>query len=163
MVGLVSPGMIKNIGRFDLLMGFLIRNGVTHVAVLRNWFEVVNMNPMYQTDPVHPEVMQVFRFDRVHTHFTAQDATKLNDAGEYYLSGGNVSYAFQLFRQAFALDPQSARSNFLIGKTAFLLGDTNTAKQRFRIVSDLQPDYPGLQQEVSAIRSTGMGNVDLRN
>lgn len=158
MVGLVSPEMIANIGRFDLLTEFLIKSGVTHIAVLRNWFEIVNMNPLYQTDPAHPEVMQVFRFDRVHTHFTSQDATRLNDAGEYYLSAGNASYAFQLFRQSFMLDPQSARTNFLIGKTALLLGDTDLGKQRFSVAEALQSDYPGLKAAMFALDSAGTVN-----
>ena len=147
MVGLVSPEMINNIGRFDLLREFLVKSGVTHIAVLKNWFEIVNMNPLFQTDPTHPEVMQVFRFDPARSHFTSQEATRLNDAGEYYLSVGNVAYAFQIFRQSLQLDPQSARTNFLVGKAAHMLGDTALARQRFMIARELQPDYPGLHQE----------------
>ena len=147
MVGLVSPDMIKNIGRFDLLRGFLIKSKVTHLAVLKNWFEIVNENPLMQTDPANPEIMQVFRFDPGRTHFTSQDATRLNDAGEHYLSSGNITYAFQIFRQSLTLDPQSARTNFLIGKAALLLKDTALAKQRFKLVEQLQPDYPGLRDE----------------
>jgi arabinofuranosyltransferase len=152
MVGLVSPEMIKNIGRFDLLKEFLVKSKVTHIAVLKNWFEIVNENPLMQTDPTSPEVMQVFRFDPERTHFTSQEATRLNDAGEYYLSAGNAAYAFQIFRQSLGLDPQSARTNFLIGKAALLLRDTALAWQRFNIVGRLQPDYPGLSDEVSNLR-----------
>lgn len=144
MVGLVSPEMIQNIGRFDLLMQFLTRSRVTHLAVLRNWFEVVNMRPLFETDPVHPEVMQVFAFDPARTHFTSQEATRLNDAGEYYLAGGNAAYALQIFRRALLLDPQSARSNYLVGKAAQVAGDTVLAQQMFKNALLLQPDYPGL-------------------
>jgi len=150
MVGLVSPDMIRNIGRFDLLRDFLIKSGTTHLAVLKNWFEIVNTNPLYQTDPAHPEVMQVFRFDPVRTHFTSQEATRLDDAGEYYLSAGNVPYAFQIFRRSLVLDPQSARTNFLFGKAARILGDTTIAWQRLKLVEQLQPDYPGLQDQLSS-------------
>ncbi len=146
MVGLVSPEMINNIGRFDLLMQFLVRSKVTHLAVLRNWFEVVNEQPLFETDPTHPEIMEVFRFDPARTHFTSQEATRLNDAGEYYLATGNPSVALQLFRRALTLDPQSARSNFLVGRALQTLGDTATARTMFRNALGLQPDYPSLQQ-----------------
>ena len=63
MMGLVSPDMINNIGRFDLLKKFLVKNGTTHIATLRNWFEVVNMKPLFQTDPRYLEIMEVFPFD----------------------------------------------------------------------------------------------------
>jgi hypothetical protein len=145
MVGLVSPEMINNIGRFDLLMQFLVRSKVTHLAVLRNWFEVVNERPLFETDPTHPEIMEVFRFDPARTHFTSQEATRLNDAGEYYLASGNPSVALQLFRRALTLDPQSARSNFLVGSALQSLGDTVKAQTLFRNALALQPDYPSLQ------------------
>jgi hypothetical protein len=144
MVGLVSPDMINNIGRFDLLMNFLVKHKTTHVATLRNWFEIVNTKALFQTDSAHPEIMEVFQFDPGRTHFTSQEATKLNDAGEYYLLMGNISTAMQIFRQSFQLDPQSARTNFLIGKAARLLGDLKITDERFAIVHQLQPDYPGL-------------------
>jgi tetratricopeptide (TPR) repeat protein len=151
MVGLVSPDMINNIGRFDLLMKFLIQHKTTHVATLRNWFEIVNTRALFQTDPAHPEIMEVFQFDPGHTHFTSQEATRLNDAGEYYLLLGNVSTALQIFRQSFLLDPQSARTNFLIGKAARSLGDLKTAEERFTIVRQLQPDYPKIAEQMADV------------
>jgi tetratricopeptide (TPR) repeat protein len=151
MVGLVSPDMINNIGRFDLLMNFLVQHKTTHVATLRNWFEIVNTRALFQTDPAHLEIMEVFRFDPGRTHFTSQEATKLNDVGEYYLLLGNVSTALQIFRQSFLLDPQSARTNFLIGRTARSLGDLNTAQERFFIVRQLQPDFPEIAEKIAGL------------
>jgi hypothetical protein len=151
MVGLVCPDMINNIGRFDLLMNFLIKHKTTHIATLRNWFEIVNTKALFQTDLAYPEIMEVFQFDPVRTHFTSQEATKLNDAGEYYILIGNVSTAMQIFRQSFLLDPQSARTNFLIGKTARLLGDLKTAEERFAIVRKLQPDYPEIAEQIAGL------------
>ena len=145
MVGLVSPEMINNIGRLDLLMQFLVRSRVTHVAVLRNWFEIVNVRPLFETDPARPEVMGVFPFDREHLHFTTQDAARLDDAGEFYLAKGDPSTALQAFKRSYSIDPRSARTSFLIGTVARTLGDSVTAKAMFRNTLLLQPDYPGLQ------------------
>jgi hypothetical protein len=154
MVGLVSPDMINNIGRFDLLMNFLVKHKTTHIAALRNWFEIVNTNALFQTDPAHPEIMEVFQFDPGRTHFTSQDATRLNDAGEYYLLLGNVATALQIFRQSFSLDPQSARTNFLIGKAAHSLGDLKTAQERYFVVRQLQPDYPEIEEQIAGLEKT---------
>ena len=145
MVGLVSPEMIKNIGRLDLLMQFLVQSKVTHVAVLRNWFEIVNVRPLFVTDPAHPEIMEVFPFDRAHLHFTTQEATRLNDAGEFYLSKGDASTALQVFKRSYAIDPRSARTTFLIGNALLRLGDSVGARVMIRNTVALQPDYPGLQ------------------
>ena len=144
MVGLVSPEMINNIGRFDLLTQFLERSKVRYVAALKNWFEIANENPVFETDPLHPEVMEVYPFDPKRMHFTPQDATRLNDAGEYYLSSGNAAAAMQLLKRSYTLDPRSARTNFLLGVTLRTLNDTASSRQMFRNARLLQPDYPGL-------------------
>jgi len=151
MVGLVSPEMINNIGSIDLLMKFLVRNQATHLAVLRDWFEIVNMKPLFQTDPLHPEIMEVFPFSPERTHFTPQKAAYLNDRGEYLLSLGNASYAMMIFKQSLLLDPQSARTNFLFGKTALALGDLKMAQEEFIITSQLQPDFPGIKEQLAAL------------
>src|ERR1041384_2416945 len=89
MVGLVSPEMIDNIGSLDKLMRFLIRRKVTRLAVLRNWFEVVNENPLFQTDELSPEIMEVFPFDPARTHFTPGVVGEMTGSAEYYLSKGD--------------------------------------------------------------------------
>ena len=147
MVGLVSPEMTKNIGRFDLLTQFLVKSKVTHVATLRNWFEIVNEQPLFRTDLAHPEIMEVFPFDPRRAHFTSQEATRLNDAGEYYLSAGNSSLALQLFRRSLSLDPRSARTAYLVGFASWKMGDTVSARAMFRNAFVLQPDYPGLAEK----------------
>lgn len=149
MVGLVSPDMINNIGRFDLLVNLLVKHKTTYIATLRNWFEIVNARALFQTDPAHPEIMEVFQFIPGRTHFTSQEATRLNDAGEYYLLQGNASAALQIFRQSYLLDPQSARTNYLIGKAARSLGDLKTAQERFSIVFQLQPDFPEIAEQIT--------------
>ncbi len=144
MVGLVSPAMIDNIGSFNGLMKFLIHSQATHVATLKNWFEIVNVNPLFTTEPGQVEVMGVFPFDPLRTHFTPQDAMRLNDLGERYLASGSFTTAAQIFRQSFQLDPQSARTEYLLAKSALLLGDTAAARRLFDIVLQIQHDYPGI-------------------
>jgi tetratricopeptide (TPR) repeat protein len=148
MVGLVSPEMIDNIGRYDLLMKFLIHNRPTHLAVLRNWFEIVNQNPLFQTDPAYPEIMEVFLFDPARLHFMQQQASRLDDAGEYFLSRGDALYARQYFQQSLLIDPRSARTHVLLGRAARILGDTAAAHLQFTAANMLQPDYPGLSEDI---------------
>jgi len=154
MVGLVSPEMIHNIGRTDLLMKFLVQHRATHLAVLRDWFEVANMKPLFQTDPLHLEIMEVFPFNSQFTHFTSPEATHWNDVGEYYLSMGNDSTAIMLFKRSLLIDPKSARTNFLLGKTALALGDLKEAREKFMITSQLQPDFPGINEQLAALEKT---------
>ncbi|HSQ76389.1 MAG TPA: tetratricopeptide repeat protein, partial [Bacteroidota bacterium] len=140
MVGLVSPGMIENIGNFDRLVGFLGRNRVTHLAVLRNWFEVANQNPLFTTDEKTPEIMQVYTFDPLRCHFTPQNVSELVSRGAYHLSIGEVQTGGAMLEEALRLDPRSARANFHFGVALLSIGRNEEAERAIRTALDLQPD-----------------------
>jgi hypothetical protein len=140
MVGLVSPGMIENIGSFDRLKAFLTRNQVTHLAVLRNWFEVSNQNALFHTDEQTPEIMEVFAYDVSRTHFTPQDASSLASQGIYYLSIGQIRQAGPLLQQSVGLDPQSARARCFLGLALLSAGKSAEAEREIRTALMLQPD-----------------------
>jgi tetratricopeptide (TPR) repeat protein len=140
MVGLVSPGMIDNIGSFDRLRTFLIRNHVTHLAVLRNWFEVINQNPLFMTDERKPEIMEVFRFDPSRTHFTPQNAALMTGQARYLLSVGQVERAGPMLEQSLRIDPQSARTHCAMGLALLAAGREAEAEREIRTALSLQPD-----------------------
>jgi len=146
MLGLVSPEMIENIGSIDRLMDFLLRNHPTHIAVLRNWFEITNVRPVFQTDVAHPEIMEVFVFDPGRLHFAPHGATMMNDAAERYLAVGDAGTAIRYLQQSLMMDAGSARTHYLAGVAALRLGNVPAAKEQFRIVRGIEPDYPGLNE-----------------
>jgi len=139
MVGLVSPEMIANLHNLDSLVAFLARRHVTHLAVLRNWFEVVNVNPVFQTDEAHPEVMEVFRFDPAHMHFMGGNASAMERAGLLYLARGDPGRAVFVLSRAAQLDPVSARLRFNLGVALLASGRTADADGAFQGALELQP------------------------
>ena len=145
MVGLVSPGMIENIGSYDRLVAFLGRNRVTHLAVIRNWFDVANQNPLFTTDEKTPEIMQVFTFDPLRCHFTPGNVGELVSRGAYHLSIGEVQKGGAMLEEALRLDPRSARANFHFGVALLSIGRNDEAERAIRTALDLQPDaWPAL-------------------
>ena len=141
MVGLVSPEMIDNIGSLDKLMRFLIRRKVTHLAVLRNWFEVVNENPLFQTDELSPEIMEVFPFDPARTHFTPGVVGEMTGSAEYYLSKGDPRSARSILEQSLRSDPRSSRTHYLLGRAYLELGDPENADGEIREALRLHPRF----------------------
>jgi tetratricopeptide (TPR) repeat protein len=141
MVGLVSPGMIERIGSLDRLRQFLIMQKATHVAVLRNWFEVVNQNPIYKTDERYPEILEIFAFDPVRTHFTPQNVTSVTEAARMDLTTGNTQEAVRLLEWAVQADPQSSRAQYLLGVADFAAGDLEKAKVPMRKALELHPEF----------------------
>lgn len=152
MVGLVSPEMIKNLMLTDSLIAFMVRNKVTHFATLQSWFPITNSNPMFQTDPKHPEVMEVYKFIPERFHISSQRALKLNGLAELYLEMGNAMYALEMLKQSLSIDPLSAPANFLMAKAARQLGNTQLFKERLLIAYQLQPDLPGLEEELKNLK-----------
>jgi tetratricopeptide (TPR) repeat protein len=140
MVGLVSPDMIENIGSYDRLKQFLARHNVTHLAVLRNWFEVVNQNPVFQTDERTPEIMEVFRFDPSRTHFTPRNAGMLTAQGAYFLSTGQVQRAGPILEESLRMDPQSAPAHCYLGLALLAIGKDADAEREISTALALHPD-----------------------
>ena len=141
MVGLISPEMIDNIGNLDKLRQFLAAKKTTHLAVLRNWFEVANVNPIFQTDERFPEIMEVFEVDPAHVHFTPGPAGRMNAVAAYYLSAGDIQRAGPMLEQSLRIDPQSSRTHFLLANAFAAVGKLDEAEQELRTAINLHPSY----------------------
>jgi tetratricopeptide (TPR) repeat protein len=141
MVGLISPDMIPNIGSLDKLRAFLTRHGVTHLAVLRNWFEIDNEPLLFSTGEEHPEVVDILPFHPHGSHFVPQDATRARDAARYYYSIGDYGQAAEILRQTVRLDPGSAKTFFWYGMTLLSAGKTDDASSMFAKAIQLYPAY----------------------
>lgn len=140
MVGLISPEMIENIGRLDKLLEYLQHQRVTHLAVLRTWFDITNVHPLFVTNELRPEIMEVFRFDPDRMHFTNQTASMLSERARLELVAGNVQQAGAMLEQALQYDANSARIHLLLGRALILVGRLDDADREFTIALRLQPD-----------------------
>jgi tetratricopeptide (TPR) repeat protein len=141
MVGLVSPGMIERIGDLGRLREFLIENGVTHLALLRNWFEVVNIQPLFQTSELTPEIMEVFSFDPDRVHFTSSQVAWLTSTGWQYLGRGDVNQGGAMLERAVTLDPKSSRAHHELGWAFVMTGQFERADAEFKEAVTLFPEY----------------------
>lgn len=140
MVGLISPEMIQNIGRIDRLLEYLKGQNVTHLAVLRSWFEIDNVHPLFVTDELRPEIMEVFRFDPGRMHFTNQTASMLSERARLELAAGNIPPAGAMLEQALQYDANSARIHLLLGRALMQVGRLDDADRAFVVALRLQPD-----------------------
>lgn len=145
MVGLVSPEMIEHIGDLQYLTKYLERQRVTHLALLRNWFEVTNQNPIFKTDERTPEIMEVFPYRRGVTHLMPQMASAMNGQAAYLMQRGQYIDAFRYLEQSYKADPQSVRTLSLLGLAAIALGDTTRGIQALESALSMQNDFvPGI-------------------
>jgi len=141
MVGLVTPEIIPRIGNMELLKEFLREQGVTHLALLRNWFEVVNATPLFQTNELTPEIMEVFTFDPDRLHFTTSQVAWLTATGWYFLARGDVQQGGPIVEKAVELDSLSSRAHHHFGWALLQIGEIDRAEQEFRKSIELFPAY----------------------
>lgn len=139
MVGLVSPEMIPNLHNLDSLREFLVRRHVTHLAVLRNWFEIVNVDPLFQTDEARPEIMEVFLFDPARLHIVPDKAVRIEQLGLSYLAGGDAGTAIRLLNAAIRLDPLSSRLHLNLGVALLSAGKIPEAEASLERALAIQP------------------------
>jgi len=138
MVGLISPEMISRIGNLDALIAFMNAKKVTHLALLRNWFEADNVERIFTTDPDAPEIMEVFRYDPKSIHFVGRDVGEILESGRYYRSIGDLRAAGSYFAQAVRRDPRSSTAHALLGEV-FLQSDNDNARNEFDLSLRLNP------------------------
>jgi hypothetical protein len=142
MVGLVSPKMIATIGQPDRVRERLIHEGVTHLAVLRNWFRLVNQRPLFQTDPTTPEIMEVFAFDRALTHLTPPVAAHLSSQALEALNAGDALAAQHLLQRAIGIDPTSAVTHHMLAQAFLMDGNLNQATHEVEVALRIEPTSP---------------------
>lgn len=157
MVGLVSPAMIPSIGSFDGLKRFLMKEKVTHLAVLRNWFEIDNQRVLFRTDEAAPEVMEVMEFDPRTVHFVPQNVTRMLDAASEALVRGNPEPASRAVQQALAIDSRSSRAHLLAARLLAAAGRHAEAIEQARIAARLRPSYEDAERLLATLAAPGAG------
>jgi Tfp pilus assembly protein PilF len=141
MVGLIDPEMIQNIGNIDKMKEFLVRGKVTHLALLRNWFEVVNVNPLFQTNEQTPEIMEVFEFDPSLMHMTSTEVSWLTARGWEFLIRGDARQGGPLVEQAVQRDSLSSRAHHHFGWALMMVGEFGRSEAELRKAIALHPSY----------------------
>lgn len=116
-VGVVRPEAVRHLnepGYLGYLQEMFGRERVSHLAVLRNWLEVSNVEPYFVADPT-PEILEVYPWVPGRTHLMPRAASRLNEAGSLRLQSGDPEGAADAFRRSLGVDPQSARTRLLLG------------------------------------------------
>lgn len=141
MVGLISPEMVEHIGDLQALKTFLIKSGATHVAVLRNWFEITNQLPLYVSDERYPEIMEIFDFSAERTHFAPGITSRLNEQAHFAFQRGDLQQAFQLVYQSLQIDNESAKTHFYLGLIYNAGKRDSLAEVECKTALRLNPEY----------------------
>jgi arabinofuranosyltransferase len=142
MVGLVSPEIINKMkaGFIGYLNNYLIEKKADYLVTLRNWFEVVNDNPVFV--PVNePEIIEIYKFKPHKTHILDGQASVIIQQGLEYLNARDYANAERTFLQALAADPISSRTNFILGYFYISAGQSAKGEEYLNKALSIFPDF----------------------
>lgn len=151
MVGLIQPDAIPHLHRPDyqeFLREFFAREQVTHLAVLRNWIEVSNVDPLFTADP-RPEILEVFPWTP-QTHLVAEPAAVLNQRASFEMSRGNAAGAVEHLQRSLQVDPESARTWMLLGAAYEVARNFPAAEAADREALKRHPTSPVYQARLAS-------------
>jgi tetratricopeptide (TPR) repeat protein len=143
MVGLVTPELIQHLNdkNFSLFIkDYLSKNKVTHIAALKNWFEIVNDNPVYV--PINKfEILEIYKFNPEQTHIQPRETSYLNEQAIQFAQRNDLASSIRYLQQSLSLDPASSKTNFLIGAVYEAAKDNASAETYFRKTLTIFPNY----------------------
>jgi hypothetical protein len=139
--GVVSPQVVPALGDFAALTAILRGERIDYIATLREQFEVVNAAPVFTSDPLHSEVMEIVPTAGGHTHLMTPVASALNAEAVKALQYQQPEAAIRALRQSVQIDGSSSRTMSLLGLAMLGARDSASAVIAFREALRIFPDY----------------------
>jgi tetratricopeptide (TPR) repeat protein len=156
LAGLVSPELINkllDINYVNQARDFMKQQGVTHLAVLQEWFRVVNQTPLFTTaDKTAPggETMEIYKFNPESTHILRGDVKDMVMYAQTSLSQKNIQQAIQVLNQAASTDPKASLVYYMLAAAYSLSGNSKETEKNLRKAVDIYPDYKDALLQLSS-------------
>lgn len=143
--GLVTPELISKLHTpeySETLKEYMRVNDVKYLAFLREWYRVVNQNPLFSTLETSPiEVMEVFEFKPDSTLIISNKNLGMIMYAEQMLGQRNPQVAINVLEQAKLDEPRSSLPYFLLGYAYSLLGNNAQFEANLKQAVQIFPDY----------------------
>ena len=144
--GLVTPELITKISdpTYSVYMtDYMKKAGVTYLAFLREWYRVVNQNPIFTTPENAPqETMDIFKFIPDKTHILPKEVNSMiMYVGNMMAQHANINQVMQVLNQAVSKDPASSLTYFTIANVLAQTGDSKGIEKNLLKAIELFPEY----------------------
>lgn len=146
--GLINPEFIKELldqNFSQIMVEEMKKRNVTYIAFLREWYRVVNQEPLFTTGDNNFEIMDVFKFDPQKTHILSRDVNSINNYAMNLVQNKQVQQGISLFNRAVSMDPQSSLTYYYLAYTYFITGDRANSEKYLLKALDI---FPGFKEAV---------------
>jgi tetratricopeptide (TPR) repeat protein len=146
--GLVTPELImkiSDVNYVDEMKQYLNKNGVTYLAFLREWYRVVNQNPLFTTQEISPmEIMEVFKYEANKTSILSKMSNSIIMEVQNRLGSKNpqqIQSTGQILNRSLQSDPNSSLTYFYLGIGSLMSNDMKNGETFLLKAVEIFPDF----------------------
>jgi len=146
--GLVTPELINKIGDknySEFLTDYIKKQGVTHLAFLREWYRVTNQTPLFSTINISPiETMEIYKFIPEKTHIMNKVANSGVMQAQDQLSSKTqqgTRNAIQILNDVIRIDPRASYTYLILTYAYLQANDVNNAEKTLFKALEIYPEY----------------------
>lgn len=143
-VGLINPEFISKLNKKEFV-GFVLEQmkaqNVSYMAFLKEWFQVVNQEALFEGGEQNFEIMQIYKFTPDKTHILS---TEVNSGMQYAMNLINArqfQQALTVLKQIAAIDPNSSLTFIRLAYVYSALNDPASAERSLLKAIEIYPGY----------------------
>ncbi|MFA7359541.1 MAG: hypothetical protein WC139_00745 [Candidatus Kapaibacterium sp.] len=167
--GLVTPELITKISEANYveeMKQYLNKNGVTYIAVLREWYRVVNQAPLFSTQDISPmEIMEVYKYTPNSTNILSKMSNGIIMEVQNRISSRNpqqLQSAAQLLNRTLQTDPNSSLTYFYLGIISLMNNDAKNGEAFLLRAVEIFPDYKDALLQLGILYKTNKQYIESK-
>jgi len=143
-VGLINPEFISKLNKKEFV-GFVLEQlktqNVSYMAFLKEWFQVVNQEPLFEGGDQNFEIMQIFKYDPEKTHILSTEANSGIQYAVNLINARQYQQALNVLKQVAALDPKGSLTYIRMAYVYTALNDPASAEKSLLKAIEIYPGY----------------------
>ena len=143
-VGLINPEFISKLNKKEFV-GFVLEQlktqNVSYMAFLKEWFQVVNQEPLFEGGDQNFEIMQIFKYDPEKTHILSTEANSGIQYAVNLINARQYQQALNVLKQVAAMDPKGSLTYIRMAYVYTALNDPASAEKSLLKAIEIYPGY----------------------
>jgi len=142
--GLINPELIGELMDQDYnkkMAEEMKKRNVGYTAFLKEWYQVVNENPLFIGGDNNYEIIEIYKFDPQKTHILSVGVNSDVKYGIEFLNNKQYQQALSIFSQVVRMDTLSSLTYYMLACTESLMGNNNEAEKNLKKALNIFPGY----------------------
>lgn len=143
--GLITPELINKLNDSNyatIMTNYMKEKNVSYLVFLREWYRVVNQNPLFSTaDSLPPEVMEVYKFIPDETYILSSNIKSGIMVAQNAMNQKQFQQAIQIFNQILRDEKKASLVYYLLSVCYGQMNDIANFEKNILKALEIFPDY----------------------